>query len=88
VHTYAAGLVLAGGRMFEDGARLARGFGVVGVVLVGSGALISTFGRGDRTTAAYGVPVLFWRVVGGICLGLAFAGLVMMALGSSGNGQL
>jgi hypothetical protein len=82
VHIYVAGLVLAGSRVFEDGAQLARGCGPLGIVLVGISALITRFGRGDTTRAAYGVPVLFWRTIGWICLCLAAAGLVMMAMGS------
>ena len=46
MHIYAAGLLVAGSRVYEDGAQLARGCGVVGTVLVGSSALISKFGRG------------------------------------------
>lgn len=82
MHIDAAGAVLAGSRVFEDGAQLARGFGVVGIVIVGGTALTSRFGRGDPTKAAYGVPVLWWLIPGWICLCLAAVGLVMMAVGS------
>lgn len=81
MHIYAAGLLVAGSRVYEDGAQLARGCGVVGIVLVGSSALISKFGRGDRTRGAF-APLAFYRTPGWICLCLAAAGLVMMAVGS------
>jgi hypothetical protein len=82
VHLYTAGLVLASSRMYEDGADLARGFGVVGVVLLGGSVLTILFGRGDTTKAAYGTPMWVVTLVGGICLGVAAVGLLMMHLGS------
>ena len=87
MHTYGAGLVLAGGRMFEDGAQLARGFGAVGVLLVVVCALVSITG-GDGTTLLRGTPLWLLGLVGCILLGVAAVGLVMMALGPSANGQL
>jgi hypothetical protein len=83
VHIDVAGLMLASSVEYEHGAELARGFGVLGVVLFGGSVLTSMFGRGDTTKAAYGTPMWVVRLVGGICLGVAGIGLVMMALGSN-----
>jgi hypothetical protein len=87
VHTYAAGLVLAGGRMYEDGADLARGFGLIGLLIVGCCGLVLLCG-GNRYTQMRGVPLGQTLIGGCVLLGVAAVGLVMMALGSSANGQL
>jgi hypothetical protein len=81
VQIYAAGLVLAGGRMYEDGADLARGFGLVGLVLVGCCGLVLLCG-GNRYTTMRAFTLGQTLIGGCIFLGVAAVGLVMMALGS------
>ncbi len=79
---YAAGMVLASSRVFENGKHLALGAGAVGIVLIAAPALANRVGRAPaKGSLSYGQDRLR-RILGYISLCLAAAGLVMMAVGS------
>jgi hypothetical protein len=84
MHIYAAGLVLANSAEYEHGARLAEACGLVFVIGVIGPALARRLSpRYEERTPNYHARMQAMRLVGWICLPLAVAGLVMMAIGSA-----